>query len=60
MLPMRVCQSGVPWAASNAAKLPLPSPVKISPPAVVSRPPDPPYSLCLHATFPALGSIAVS
>ena len=35
--------------------LPLPSPVKMTPPAVVRMPPpEPPYSLCLQATLPVL------
>src|SRR5687768_5825479 len=41
-LPIRECHSGVPLLALNATKFPLPSPVKITPPAVVSSPPLPP------------------
>ena len=52
---------GAPLAASNATKLPAPSPANNNPPAVVSIPvgPFPPGKLCRQAILPVFGSIAV-
>ena len=53
---MRECHSGLPLVASNATKLPLPSPEKTTRPAVVSSPPPPPPgNEWRHATLPVFG-----
>ena len=42
MLPIPLCHTSSPPAASKATKLPLPSPVNTTPPAVASTPAPPP------------------
>ena len=56
---MRECHSGLPFFASKATKLPPASPVKSTPPAVASTPPEPPAPVtpgnwCRQAALPVL------